>query len=326
MAARGARGASSSAVGMMEGAFFVSRTELLAWVNNLLQLNLSKVELCASGAVYCQILDSCSPGTVAMRKVNWLAKSDHEFIPNYKVLQAAFDKNNIEKHICVDQLIRAKYQDNLEFLQWMKFHHDRVRDVVRSGDYDAVLAREGRPLPAWAQAGAALPAAAAATGGAGRAQGGKENLRPAAADVEKRATSTAGDGAKARQFVPGVRSPRASQHGAAAPRLASGGAASAPLASRVGAHADVAALTAALEAAEAKVVAQAEELNDKQMTLEGLENERDYYFGKLRQVEVMCTTLKASMNPDMTSDKMVNDILGILYAEAEEEERDAIAA
>lgn len=111
---------SASTVGMMEGAFFVSRTELLSWINGLLQTSLAKVEQCASGAVYCQIIDACHPNTVAMQKVNWMAKVDHEYIPNYKVLQAAFDRHNIERNIQVDQLIRAKYQDNLEFLQWFK--------------------------------------------------------------------------------------------------------------------------------------------------------------------------------------------------------------
>lgn len=36
----------------------VSRTDLLAWVNELLQLNYTKVEQCGTGAAYCQILDS----------------------------------------------------------------------------------------------------------------------------------------------------------------------------------------------------------------------------------------------------------------------------
>lgn len=36
----------------------VSRTDLLAWLNDLLQLNYTKVEQCGTGAAYCQILDS----------------------------------------------------------------------------------------------------------------------------------------------------------------------------------------------------------------------------------------------------------------------------
>lgn len=35
-----------------------SRTELLAWLNDLLQVNYTKVEQCGTGAAYCQIMDS----------------------------------------------------------------------------------------------------------------------------------------------------------------------------------------------------------------------------------------------------------------------------
>ncbi|CAE8688454.1 unnamed protein product, partial [Polarella glacialis] len=88
-----------SNIGRMDGAFFVSRTELLQWLNSTLQLNISKVEQCSNGAIYCQIIDACHPGAVAIRKVNWAARDEHQCVPNYKVLQQAFDQVGIQRHI-----------------------------------------------------------------------------------------------------------------------------------------------------------------------------------------------------------------------------------
>jgi len=35
-----------------------SRSDLIAWLNDLLQLNYVKIEQCGTGAAYCQIIDS----------------------------------------------------------------------------------------------------------------------------------------------------------------------------------------------------------------------------------------------------------------------------
>ena len=37
-------------------------------------------------------------------------RSDYEFVVNYKLLQAAFSKNNVQRFVDVPKLIRAKYQ------------------------------------------------------------------------------------------------------------------------------------------------------------------------------------------------------------------------
>jgi RP/EB family microtubule-associated protein len=62
---------------------------------------------------------------------------------NYKVLNAAFKKNHIMKIPDVDKLIKARYQDNLEFCQWIKKYHD----IKNTGeDYDAVGRRNGQQM------------------------------------------------------------------------------------------------------------------------------------------------------------------------------------
>lgn len=105
---------------MMDSAFFVGRKELIDWINDTLEVNLQKVEQTASGAIACQLFDIMHPGQVSMSKVNWGANKDFEFVANYKVLQTAFTKLRVDRHIDVDRLIKGKYQDNLEFMQWFK--------------------------------------------------------------------------------------------------------------------------------------------------------------------------------------------------------------
>mmetsp|Transcript_111822 Transcript_111822/g.198066 ORF Transcript_111822/g.198066 Transcript_111822/m.198066 type:complete len:340 (+) Transcript_111822:78-1097(+) len=299
MASGRGMGRTASSVGMMEGAFFVSRGELLQWVNSLLQVNLTKVEQCASGSIYCQIVDACHTGSVAMKKVNWMAKADHEYIPNYKILQAAFDRNSIEKHIDVDKLIRAKYQDNLEFLQWMKCYFDREGE--KQG-YDPVRAREGRPVPVWAR-----PLGAPS---GGSFVGEKENMRPQVVDASKKTRAPAAATA-INSVVAGAR-----PNTGPSPRPAARPPPSGPPSKT----ADPADNGADLKA---KCSKQQEELEELRHVLDGLERERDYYFRKLRNVEILCNTLEAKMDTSLTPERIIQDVQGILYAEYDEEDNDA---
>ena len=96
-----------------------SRAELLNWLNSTLDLNYTKIEQCGSGAAFCQLMDTIV-GDVPLSKVKFNAKTEYEFRHNYKILQHVFVKNSITKTIDVEKLIRCKLQDNLELLQWIK--------------------------------------------------------------------------------------------------------------------------------------------------------------------------------------------------------------
>eukprot|EP00002_Diphylleia_rotans_P030891 TRINITY_DN6395_c0_g2_i1.p1 TRINITY_DN6395_c0_g2~~TRINITY_DN6395_c0_g2_i1.p1 ORF type:complete len:203 (+),score=50.12 TRINITY_DN6395_c0_g2_i1:74-682(+) len=163
-----------SNIGMMEGAYFVSRTELIAWLNTTLKLNYSKVEQVCTGAAYCQLMDYLHPGAVPLSKVNFNAKLEYEYIKNFKVLQLVFNKLGLEKHIEVDKLVKGKYQDNLEFLQWFKAYFDRTN--TNPAEYDAVARRSAAPgsdtaapsAPAAAEKKPTKPASATSAPAAGR--------------------------------------------------------------------------------------------------------------------------------------------------------------
>jgi RP/EB family microtubule-associated protein len=147
----------NDSVGLMHPAYFVGRTELLDWLNSTLQLKLSKIEETASGAVACQIFDLLFPNTVHMSKVNWGARSEWEFIGNYKVLQAACDKVGVDRKIEVDRLIKARQQDNLEFMQWLKKFFDDNASAATKEPYDPVARRnlgKGASGIKWCKAGA----------------------------------------------------------------------------------------------------------------------------------------------------------------------------
>lgn len=50
-----------------------------------------------TGAAYCQFMDMLFPGCIHLRKVKFQAKLEHEYIHNFKVLQAAFKKMGVDK-------------------------------------------------------------------------------------------------------------------------------------------------------------------------------------------------------------------------------------
>eukprot|EP00291_Cryptomonas_curvata_P017504 CAMPEP_0172168410 /NCGR_PEP_ID=MMETSP1050-20130122/10125_1 /TAXON_ID=233186 /ORGANISM="Cryptomonas curvata, Strain CCAP979/52" /LENGTH=127 /DNA_ID=CAMNT_0012839335 /DNA_START=93 /DNA_END=473 /DNA_ORIENTATION=+ len=112
------------AFGIHDAAYHIGRNELLTWLNDLLQLNYTKVEQCANGAAYCQIMDVIYPGEVPVKKLLFEAKLEHDCVKNYKLLQALFDKKNIKKNIEVARLLKARPLDNLEMLQWCKRYFD----------------------------------------------------------------------------------------------------------------------------------------------------------------------------------------------------------
>lgn len=256
-------------IGMMEGAFFVGRGELLSWINDFFQLQLTKVEQCATGAVYCQIIDAIYPGTVPMSKVKWGAKHDYEFVENYKVLQQAFQKNDIKRYIDVDKLVKAKYQDNLEFLQWMK----RFFDIKYNGqEYDSVGRRKGHDLFYIL--------------GGGKVAAGGVSAGPTAAN---KAPTKIGASAKP------VGGPVAAHKPVAAAK---------PIGAKptIGGHKVADGDASKLQA----------ELQDLRMNMDTVEKERDFYFGKLRDIEMLLQANETKKTP------LTDSILKILYASEEE--------
>ena len=91
-------------------------------------------------------LPSYLSGSIQMKKVKFTTKLEHEYIQNFKILQAAFKKMNVDKvsegcHdqsysimsfefqiVPVDRLVKGRFQDNFEFVQWFKKFFDANYD------------------------------------------------------------------------------------------------------------------------------------------------------------------------------------------------------
>ena len=199
-----------------------------------------------------------------MTKVRWGAKHDYEFVENYKVLQQAFAKNDIKKHIDVDKLVKAKYQDNLEFLQWLK----RYFDLNFSGaEYDAAGRRKGQDLFYILGGGK--------VGGQAKGAPPKSFGKPTAASSKPSAPARS-----------------------AAPTAAKS--------SSVAAGAKAGVDSEQLKAVQA-------ELQEAKLNMDTLEKERDFYFGKLRDIELFLQT-----NQSQTTE-LTENVLKILYASEEEQ-------
>ncbi|XP_009469710.1 PREDICTED: microtubule-associated protein RP/EB family member 1 isoform X2 [Nipponia nippon] len=224
----------------------LSRHDMLAWINESLQLTLTKIEQLCSGAAYCQFMDMLFPGSVALKKVKFQAKLEHEYIQNFKVLQAGFKRMGVDKIIPVDKLVKGKFQDNFEFVQWFKKFFDANYD---GKEYDPVAARQGQETVA--------PNLVAPV-----VNKPKKPLTPQRPIVTQRTAGT----------------PKA---GTGMVKKAAGDDESAGL---------------------------IEQINVLKLTVEDLEKERDFYFGKLRNIELICQENEGENDP------VLQRIVEILYA------------
>jgi len=219
-----------------------SRTELLAWMNDLLQINYTKVEQCGTGAAHCQIVDSIF-GDVQMQKVKFNAKHEYEYVANFKVLQTAFDKHKIDKMIPIERLVKCKFQDNLEFLQWLKKYWDTY---YPGGPYDAQARRSG----------GAVGIVKSVSGG-----GGTRTMPKRTA-----ASTTAG------------RMPSTGLHDT--------------------------------NQSASMMIELNKQVDELKVTVDGLEKERDFYFGKLRDIEILVQQ-QIDVEPD---NQLLKEIQTILYS------------
>eukprot|EP00177_Eucheuma_denticulatum_P002493 GFKZ01004480.1.p1 GENE.GFKZ01004480.1~~GFKZ01004480.1.p1 ORF type:complete len:324 (-),score=75.80 GFKZ01004480.1:271-1242(-) len=280
------------AIGMMAGAYFVGRGELLRWINELTSLNYSKIEQTSNGVVACHAFDALFPGQVRMEKVNFTAKHQYEIVRNYKVLQGAFTRLKLKKQIDVERLMKGKYQDNLEFMQWVKaFFEAHASEEARQYDgrarREAILSKTKTP-------------------------GGSEGARPALAANRPRGIERTG--LQGNRVGGGLGVGRVAGRGVGGGVRGNDGMVSKEELEKVqeeklGLEEDVGKLQ--------------EEMSKLEQVVADYQTEKDFYFNKLRNVEVIVQDLEDDLKDAEMGEifkKAVEQIKAVLYAEDDVQE------
>ncbi|ANZ77844.1 BA75_04452T0 [Komagataella pastoris] len=257
-----------------------SRSELLSWLNATLDLNYTKIEQCGTGAAYCQVIDSIYHD-LPMAKVNFQGNSEYDYMKNYKILQAGFTRHKITRNIPVDRLVKCRFQDNLEFLQWIKKYWMENKDET---EYDPI---------------------------AGRSSSMNRGVSTANTAIGRTSTSTTKK-IEPRSTLPPTDPNRKKSSNLNNPRLRGTNSHSASV------------INKEVYELKSQVVSLSEELEEYQIVNGGLESERNFYFNKLREIEILAQSsmdilnakdMSGTENIDVTS--LLKQVQEILYSTEE---------
>lgn len=276
-----------------------SRSELLAWLNDLLQLNIKRVEECGTGAAYCQIMDSIFLD-VPMHRVKFDVSQEYDYYPNYKILQSSFARHNIEKIVYVEKLVKCRFQDNLEFLQWIKKYWMQHKD---SNQYDPLQRRKANR----------------------QASGGNLN---SSQNNYREQTPNMGNSLNVTRRRPMMGQNVSSNTNMSNNNNNSNNNSSASLRSnydnRRVSNEQMTTLQNDLTHAKEKIVNLNNEIDQYKDTTNILEREREFYFGKLRDIEILVQSTQDLINEGLYKNngtdeltKFLNRVQQILYATEE---------
>jgi len=265
----------------------LSRHDMLLWVNDCVAAKYTKIEELCSGAAYCQFMDMLFPGTsVNLKKVKFKTNLEHEFIQNFKLLQASFKKMQVDKIIPVERLVKGRFQDNFEFLQWFKKFFDANYD---GREYNPIAARGGEDI------------GVSKTPPHGSITSMNKNPPPAhnfnrvnAANAINRTTAVV-KAAPRQNYNKSVPAPPS--------RVA---------VSNRGGIGVVSGIVSGPTGDSHKLEELTAQIMELKITIDGLEKERDFYFGKLRDIEVLCQEHENEANAGI-----ISKVIEVLYATEE---------
>ena len=230
-----------------------------------------------------------------------LLVSGFEFVGNYKILQTAFTKLKIDRHIDVDRLKEGKYMDNLEFMQWFKRFFE-LGIGERPESYDAISARK--------------------KGKGGEKLGGVyKNVVSTKKETQQTRTTSAPAGTKRSNANEGKKE---NNHNALNRNATSGDKllhkqtpSSPTSAARISSSAAITAnkaLVVEVATLKAAIAQKDEDTISSKHELDGLEKERDFYFDKLRDIEILLQDLEEKKEEEKNSnDEEVTSISSAIF-------------
>jgi len=266
--------------------------------------------------------------------INKLKYNHLSLVANYKLLQNAFKKNKIQKYIDVDKLIRGKFQDNLEFCQWLKAFFDQTGGIngAREG-YDPVAIRaKGKGGKAVGKSVGVKKTSSARSVGTARTgvSSGASRRTTASSSVSsstpttgsrspRRPTSAASSSSSAtrRQKENTTNTATASSSSSARPTNPRKASVTASAATKAKYEDEIRSLKSENTTLKAKYSTLEHSSAETEMTLQTVESERDFYFEKLRGIELMLQVYKEKEDEEEGSgevSKVMDSIFKVMYA------------
>lgn len=246
-----------------------------------------------------------------MKKVDFNVRNDWEYVNNYKELQQAFNRVKVDKVFNVNQLSKGKRQDSIEFMQWFKGYWDSVMGGEEV-EYDGVGRRQMCKTGDWKKFSVGADGKAVgvkATGGSGRATGGtgqrargQQQQRVETVGRKNMMGQTAGMMGRSKGGVTG-----GGQDGGATIKAVR----SVETPSAVVYKND--------PETEEKIQQLMEEVTELKLKVDTAERERDFYFDKLRDVEILCQA------PELAHVPVLRVVEKVLYAIDSDEAKQVMA-
>eukprot|EP01029_Cantina_marsupialis_P018732 TRINITY_DN431472_c4_g1_i1.p1 TRINITY_DN431472_c4_g1~~TRINITY_DN431472_c4_g1_i1.p1 ORF type:complete len:335 (+),score=84.05 TRINITY_DN431472_c4_g1_i1:99-1103(+) len=113
------------------------RLELLSWLNEFLQSDVSKVEQLCNGVAFAQIIGALYPNKVPLHKLTLSARYETDCIANLRILERSIKGLSLGKEIDIHRMAKGNFQENMECLQWCYALYEKKGSPQNYNGYQA---------------------------------------------------------------------------------------------------------------------------------------------------------------------------------------------